>query len=88
MSKKVVLNVAEKLSELRRIPLEKLPSTLKTEIKLDNIQEVKLHYRPMCKNVGPSLQFMRQFAPALRYYNPDLNIYKNKDSEGPIAMTM
>jgi len=42
----------------------------------------------MCKNVGPSLQFIRQFGPALRYYNTGLKVEKNKDLEGPIAMVI
>lgn len=70
--KKVVISAAERLAQLKVIPPEKLPTTLSTEIKLPNIKEVRLSYRPMCKNVGPSLQFVRKYGPALRWYNPGL----------------
>lgn len=42
----------------------------------------------MCKNIGPSLQFIRQFGPALRFYNPGLKVLKNQDPQGPISMNM
>lgn len=37
MSRKVVISAAERLAQLKFIPTDKLPSTLKTEIALPNI---------------------------------------------------
>lgn len=38
MSKKVVISAAERLAQLKIIPREKIPETLKVEINLPNIQ--------------------------------------------------
>ena len=40
----------------------------------------------MCKNVGVSLQFVRKYGPALRYYNPELAVAKTHSDEGPLTM--
>jgi hypothetical protein len=42
----------------------------------------------MCKNVGPALQFVRQYGPALRWYNPELQLNKRASPEGPLAMVI
>lgn len=83
---KVVVSAAERIAQLRVIPKQKLPQTLHREILLPNIKEFRLNYRPMCKNIGLSLQFVRQFGPALRFYNPDLRVAKTHSAEGPIIM--
>lgn len=69
---KNALKIAERLALCQEMPASKLPSTLQTPIYLENISQIRLHYRPMCKNIGPSLQFLRKFGPAIRYYNPSL----------------
>lgn len=42
----------------------------------------------MCKNVGPSLQFVRKYGPAMRWYNSGLAVEKKPDAQGPLAMTI
>lgn len=67
---KAVLSASERLAALKALPKEILPTTLKTEINLPNIKEIKVHYRPLCKNIGPTMQFLRKYGPAIRFYNP------------------
>lgn len=40
----------------------------------------------MCKTVGPALQFVRKYGPAIKYYNPDLTVVKDKNPEGPLMI--
>ena len=86
MQKKAVVNVAERIAELKVIPKEKLPATLSIEIALPNIREVRLNYRPICKNIGLSLQFARKYGPAMRFYNPGLEFNRVHKPDGPILM--
>ena len=84
---KNILSAAERLAVCKELPIEKLPSTLKTPIHLNNISQIRLHYQPMCKNIGASLQFLRKYGPAIRYYNPELTLTRQQDEEGPLGMS-
>ena len=73
---KAGLSIAEKIAQLRPIPQELLPSTLKYNLKFPKFAEIKFEYAKTAKELGPMLQFYRLYIADLRYNNPELSIVR------------
>lgn len=81
---KVVLSVAEKLAQLRVIPPQSFPSTLKHNILLPKFTEIKFEYARQAKESGPTYAFYRKYIADLRHHNPNLKIYRDVQENGPL----
>ena len=63
-----------------------LPSTLKHQLHLPNIQKIYLEYRNQSKDIGPAFQFLRKYIADIRYHNPGIQIERNRSDNGPIKL--
>lgn len=77
--------VAEKLAQLRLIPPNMLPSTLKHGIALPKLAELRMEYSKNAKEFGPMFQFYRKYVADIRFNNPELKIYRNATADGPLV---
>lgn len=82
---KTVVTLAERLAQLRVIPPEKVPSTLKHEISLPKFQEIRFQSARMAKELGPIFAFYRKYIAALRHQNPNLRIVRDVTDTGPLV---
>lgn len=64
----------QKIADLKKIPEELLPSTLKYKIELPNIKKISVEYRDQCKDIGPAFQFLRKYTADIKYHNPGITI--------------
>ena len=69
-------SVAEKIASLRHIPENMLPSTLKHNIVVPKLAELKLEYSTTAKEFGPMYSFYRKYIADLRYHNPSLKLIR------------
>lgn len=77
--------LAEKLANLRVIPPNMLPSTLKYNLTLPKLAELRLEYSKNAKEFGPMFQFYRKYVADLRLNNPELKIQRSATVDGPLV---
>ena len=65
-----------------------LPSTLKYNILLPNIQKITVEYRDQCKDIGPTFQFLRKYTADIKYHNPSLVLERIRSEDGPIKLKL
>jgi hypothetical protein len=81
---KVVISLAERLAQLRIIPPEKIPTTLKHDIVLPKFQEIRFESARNAKEFGPMYNFYRKYIADMRYHNPALRIVRDVTETGPL----
>ena len=78
-------SVAEKIASMRPIPENMLPSTLKHNIVVPKLAELKLEYSTTAKEFGPMYSFYRKYIADLRYHNPSLKLVREVTEDGPLV---
>ena len=82
---KAAKTVAEKLAQLRNIPPNLLPSTLKHKLVLPNITEMRFEYSKSARTFGPLYLFYRKYIADLRHHNPHMKIVRSATEDGPMV---
>ena len=65
-----------------------LPSTLKYNVQLANIEKIQVEYRSEAKDIGPTFQFLRKYAADIRYHSPHVKIERLRTEDGPIKLKL
>ena len=72
--KKITKTVLPTLEELRRIPQDILPATLKNKISLQRVCKIDIEYQYRPKAYFELFRFIKAHAPSLRFHNPGFTI--------------